>query len=300
VPFAITRVLAGRGFFPPLQRARTIALACRKPADFGLPLARWSVRTLAQQLVEGDVVTEIHYSTVCLILQEADLQPHRQLYWKRSFDPHFEAKAKHVLWYYEKAEQLRKRGELVFCLDEKPGIQLLGRPHPDFPPEPGCPLRREHEYIRRGTGLLLMVNNLTDGTFSGFTPPSKASANLIKALEVHAAAHQRARRLHYIMDNDSTHRSAEIANWLQSRSGQIRFHFTPTGSSWLNQAEIALSVFSRRYLNDRVWESTKEFPGLVRAGIRHYNAQFAHRFDWSFTRDRFREWYRSKTSSTRH
>jgi transposase len=251
-------------------------------------------------LVEGDIVTQIHYSTVCLILQEADLQPHRQLYWKRSFDPNFEAKAKRILWYYERADQLRRRGELVFCLDEKPGIQLLGRPHPDLPAEPGCPLRREHEYIRRGTGLLLMINNVTEGSFTGFTPPSKASANLIRAIDAHARAHRRARKLHYILDNDSTHRSAEVVAWMKTRGDRIRLHYTPTGSSWLNQAEIALSVFSRRYLNGRVWESAEDFPGHVRQSVRHYNASFAHRFDWSFTRDRFREWIRSKTLSTRH
>jgi hypothetical protein len=92
----------------------------------GLPLVNWSVRTLALQLVEDGSVTQIHYSSVCLILQDAECQPHRTLYWKRGHDPEFESKALHVLWYYENIARLAEKGEQFFCIDEKPGIQRLG------------------------------------------------------------------------------------------------------------------------------------------------------------------------------
>jgi hypothetical protein len=293
--------LADRQFFPPIQRAQTVALACRNPGDLGLPLVRWSVRSLATQLIEDEVVTDIHYSSVCLILQGADLKPHRTLYWKRSHDPEFESKAKHVLWYYENADRLIRDGELVFCLDEKPGIQLLGRRLPDIAPEPGRPRRREFEYIRRGTGLLLMIYGLEDGAIVCETPEAKSSENLTRMVTRHSARFPDARRLHYILDNDSTHKSDFTRQWIRSQDGRIRFHFTPTGASWLNQAETALSAFSRRYLRGRTWDRVEDFPLIVRQSARHYNAEFAHRFDWSFTRNRFREWLnRSSTSSTRH
>lgn len=235
-----------------------------------------------------------------LILRMADLQPHRTLYWKRSSDPNFDAKALHVLWYYENAERLYERNEPVFCVDEKPGIQLLGRPKEDLPIRPGCPLRREHEYIRHGTGLLFMIHDLHSGKFRCRTPVSKSSRHFIQVLQQHADSLPRARRIHYILDNDSTHKSKAVQEWLVKMRGRVRLHYTPTGASWLNQAEIALSVFSRRYLHRRVWSGPNEFPQIVRACMKEYNTCWAHPFDWSFTRNRFREWKRSRTNSTRH
>jgi transposase len=266
----------------------------------GLPLATWSVRTLALQLVEDGSVTQIHYSSVCLILQEAECQPHRTLYWKRGHDPEFEPKALHVLWYYENAARLAAKGEQVFCVDEKPGIQLLGRLHPDQPTRPGCPLRREFEYVRHGTGTLLMFLNLPTGKIFTRTPNKKNSQQLTALFDAHLKTIPKANRVHYILDNDPTHVSAHTRNWLASKKGRVRLHYTPKYASWLNQSEIALGNFSRYYLRNRVWRSKNEFPAHVRVSTRHYNRQFAHPFDWSFTRNRFHEWMHSKTCSTGH
>jgi hypothetical protein len=128
--FTTSPVRAGPGRFPPLQRTQVVALACRRPAELGVPLVRWGVRDLAVKLVEDDVFTSIHYSTVRLILEDADLKPHRTLCWKRSHAPDFDEKAVHVLWCYRTAESLRRRKELVFCLDEKSQIHPSAGPSP--------------------------------------------------------------------------------------------------------------------------------------------------------------------------
>lgn len=256
---------------------------------------------MALQLIEDEIVTQIHYSSVCLILQEAECQPHRTLYWKRGYDPEFVSKAVHVLWYYEHAQRLDQENEPVFCFDEKPGIQLLGRPHPDEPARRGCPLRREFEYIRLGVGLLLMLVNVVTGKFFCRAPKGKKSQQFTDMLDEHLATLPKAKRVHYILDNDSTHISAHTRQWLEAKRGRVRFHYTPKYASWLNQAEIALHNFSTYYLRGRVWTTPEEFVPHVRQSVRHYNREFAHPFDWSFTRNRFREWQnRCTTSSTRH
>ncbi|HZH27730.1 MAG TPA: IS630 family transposase [Azospirillaceae bacterium] len=278
-------------------------MACRKPAELGLPLVRWSCRSLAARLVEDEVFTEVHYTTIYLLLAGADLRPHRVLYWKRSHDPLFVEKAVHVLWYYEMAASLRARGEWVFCLDEKTQVQLLGRDLPDLPMRPGCPLRREHEYIRHGTGNLLLVHDVVTGRLFGEAMDLNRGPRLTAALDRHLAllpGPKDAPRVHYVMDNGPTHDSAHTRAWLAARGGRVRFHFTPTGASWLNQGECALSRFSRRYLRDRAWDGPGEFPGHVQASIDHHNQHYASPLDWSFTRNRFREWNRCRTSSTGH
>jgi len=125
------------------------------------------VRDLALQLVTDKVFTTIHYSTVHLIPEGADLKPRRTLYWKRSQDPDFDKRGVHVLWCYQMAECLKSRRELVLCVDEKTQIQMLGRKEPDIPMLPGCPARREHEYVRLGTGILLPVNDIVTGELFG-------------------------------------------------------------------------------------------------------------------------------------
>ena len=287
-----------RAFFPPLLRTRIVALACRKPAELGLPLVRWSVRTLTLQIIHDGIVTEIHYSSVCLILQAADLKPHRTVYWKMGHDPEFVPKAVHVLWYYENARRLAAQGEPVFCLDEKPGIQLLGRPHPDESIRTGHPLKRDFEYVRHGVGLLWMVVNLVTGVFFTRSPERKNSLQLTALLDEHLQTLPAAKRVHYILDNDSTHTSACTRDWLKSKDGRVQFHHTPKYASWLNQAEIGLGNFSKYYLNGRVWKSKDDFPPHVETSTQHYNQTFAHPFDWSFTRNRFHEWRSSKTFST--
>lgn len=276
-----------------------MALACRQPSEVGSPLANWSVRTLALQLVQDKVLTRIHYSSVCLILQGAECQPHRTWYWKSGHDPEFDTKAKHVLWYYENAPRLDAANEPVFCFDEKPGIQLLGRAHPDVPARPGCPLRREFEYVRHGVGLLLTIVNVVTGTFFCRTPKAKKSEQFTDMLDEHLQTLPKARRVHYVLDNDSTHVSAHTRHWLENQHGRVRFHYTPKYASWLNQAEIALHSFNTYYLRRRVWTTPEEFPSHVRQSTQHYNRHLAHPFDWSFTRNRFREWQnRCMTSST--
>ena len=256
---------------------------------------------MAAQVVAGEIATTIHYSSVCLILQDADCQAHRTLYWKRGYDPDFDAKAKHVLWYYENAPRLAAAGEPVYCIDEKPGIQLLGRPHPDEPARPGCPLRREFEYVRLGTGLLILLVNLVTGKLFTRTPQSKKSAQLTSILDEHLKTLPHAKRIHYILDNDPTHTSGHTRDWAHTHRDRVRLHYTPKYASWLDQAEIALGNFSRYYLRGRVWTAKEEFEPHVRKSTAHYNLEFAHPFDWSFTRNRFDEWrQRFRTFSTGH
>jgi hypothetical protein len=287
----IGHVRAAPGRFPPLQRVQTVEKACQSPAESGSPQVRWDVRSLTSELIRDGVFTSIHYSSVFRILQDADLQPHRTLYWKRGFDVDFEQKAIHVLWYYEQARALFDREELLFCFDEKPGIQLLRRLTPDESVRPGCPLRRDFEYKRLGTGLLMFCMNVVTGEIFCRTPRRKISQNLTRVLDSHLKSLPENRCVHYIMDNDPTHASKHTRQWLEAQEGRVKFHFTPKYSSWLNQAEIGLHCFSSRYLNGRNWENRNEFAPHIRRSERHYNRQFANPVDWSFTRNRFREWY---------
>jgi hypothetical protein len=124
-----------------------VAEACRKPSDVGVPVTHWSAGLLTVHLQSLNLDFGVSESTVRRILQDADLQPHRQKMWLTSQDEEFRAKRDEVLHVYYDTPQ----DEHIICVDEMTGVQILERLCPDIPMAPGMPVRREFEYKRRGT-----------------------------------------------------------------------------------------------------------------------------------------------------
>ncbi len=87
---------------------------------------------------------------------------------------------------------------------------------------------------------------------------------------------------------------------MAAQDGRVVVHFTPAHASWVNQAELALSAFSRRYLRDRVSESRAELIAHIERALDEYNRLYAHPFTWSFTRHAMHQWYCHRTSAMVH
>jgi hypothetical protein len=258
------------------------------------------VRALHDEIERRQIAT-LHPSTVHHILTAAALHPHQVRYWRHARAEDFEAKAASVLWYYERVAALAERGELVVCLDEKPNIQALGRPIPDLRLAPGSALRRDWEYVRHGTVTLLVIYNLLTGQLWGRVLARNDAAHFLPSLDAYLAGLPRAvRRVHCILDNGSSHIATVTRDWVAAQAGRIRFHFTPAHASWLNQAELALSAFSRRYLRGRVSESRQELITHIYRALGEYDAFHAHPFQWSFTRPAMHQWYCRRTWATVH
>src|SRR4029078_5259278 len=87
-------------------------------------------------------------ASIWRILHNADLKPHRSVYWLNSHDPDFDAKAAAICRLYVRSPLFCQQGELVLCTYEKTGMQILQRKYPTRLARPGHPEKREHEYIR--------------------------------------------------------------------------------------------------------------------------------------------------------
>ena len=94
-------------------------------------------------------------STIWRMLDDADLKPHRSVYWLNSHDPAFALKARAICDLYVNALRFYQQGRLVICIDEKSGMQILQRKYPTHLAQPGQPEKREQEYIRHGMRVLL-------------------------------------------------------------------------------------------------------------------------------------------------
>ena len=107
-------------------------MATRKPATYHCPATRWSLDDLVAALSQRQAWT-ISRSSIWRLLEEADLKPHRSVYWLNSHDPDFEAKAHSICSLYLNALRFLEQGRLVICSDEKTGMQILERKYPTQP-----------------------------------------------------------------------------------------------------------------------------------------------------------------------
>lgn len=265
-------------------------MACTEPATFGRHLTHWDCRSLAEAVVAEGVVDRIHYTTVARLLRAASLQPHRSRYWKTAtVDEHFAATAARVLWCYERVEWLRARGEVVVCIDEKPNVQALERRRPPQPARPGHVARAEFEYRRHGTVTFLTALDVYEGTMRGRCLDQNDGVHFVAALPQLLRPFRRARRVHLILDNGSSHIAGETRRAL-GRVPQWRVLYTPPHASWLNQAELLLRAFADRYLDHLDVPSRAALIAHLEASWPEYNHHYAHPFQWSWTRRDLRDW----------
>jgi hypothetical protein len=277
--------------FPPLVRVQIERLACCEPAGVGLHLTHWSTRSLAKAAAMTRIVPRIAHSTVSLILQQADLQPHRYRYWKTpTLDDTFVQLASPILWCYEQIDCLAQREELVLCWDEKPNLQALER-HPRQLLRPGQAERLEFEYVRHGTVNFAVGLVVHDGKMLSWCLEKNDSEHLCVALtQLLAKFRRKTRKIHLIWDNGPSHVSDYTRQFLRGYKGWVRVLLTPPHAGWLNQGELLLRAFAARYLQRGSWSSRQQLIDHLQESSHEYDRLFAHPFTWSWTRRDMRRW----------
>ena len=89
--------------------------------------------------------------------------------------------------------------------------------------------------------------------------------------------------IHVVLDNLSTHATPEVQDWL-ANNPRVQFHFTPTGSSWINQIEIWFGIITRQAIRRGTFTSVRALITRIRDYIRHWNAN-PEPFVWTATAD---------------
>jgi hypothetical protein len=174
----------------------------------------------------------------------------------------------------------------LVCFDEA-AKQLLADVRAPLPMRPGCLERRDGEYKRQGTAALFMVCEPLAGRRHVFVRERRARldfAAVIKTLcdELYPAAE----KIVLVLDQLNTHGVASLyaaypppqARRLAER---LEIHHAPKHGSWLNMAEIELSVLARQCLDERMENQARLAKATV-AWERRRNAA-ATRIDWRFT-----------------
>jgi transposase len=267
-----------------LVRCQVVAMACGKPADFNVPCANvWTLDRLYGALVkvlQDWGVATISRASMVRILNHADMKPHKMRMWLHSPDPEFRRKVTEICELYLSPPE----GALVLCVDEKTGMQALGRKHPPKQPKPGRAGRFEYEYIRNGTRKLLAAFNTQTGELDGEVREHRRAADLVEFMENVAKRHPSG-DIHIVWDNLNIHHEGRDERWSkfnQRHGNRFHFHYTPLHASWVNQVELFFGILQRRVLRYGVFNSLDELDLAVLRFIDHWNAHERHPFNWSF------------------
>lgn len=255
-------------------RSRIVALTrCTPPAETGL--SHWSSREMAKYLKRAESISVSH-NFIAQVWRDHDLQPHRQGTFKLSTDPDFEAKVLDVIGLYLDPPV----GAVVLSVDEKTQVQALDRTQPVLPIDFAKTEKRTHDYVRHGTTNLFAALDTITGEVIGECYPRRRIQEFLKFMDAVVARYPD-REIHVVLDNLSTHSGNDVDTWL-TKHPEVTFHFTPTGSSWLNQVEIWFNIITRQSIRRGTFTSLRVLIKTIESYIENWN-RGAKPFVWTAT-----------------
>lgn len=173
----------------------------------------------------------------------------------------------------------------VVCMDET-SLQLLADARPPIGLQPGRPAREDYEYVRGGVANLFLAVEPLRGWRATAVTDRRTRQDWARFLRDVAAHYPEAERIIVVLDNLNTHGPASFYETFppaeaHALSRRFEFHHTPPHGSWLNIAEIELSVLGRQCLDRRIAERDT-LAREVTAWTAARNAAAAT-VDWQFT-----------------
>ncbi len=232
----------------------------RKVLDGAPPngFARWSGPLIARVL--GDV--DVQYVWRSLRKQKIDLSGRKS--WCESNDPDFATKAADVVGLY----MAPPSNAIVLCVDEKPSIQALERAQGYLKLPNGRALTgQSHDYKRHGTTTLFAAFEVATGKVTAAHKQRRRRIEFLEFMDDVVASFPD-KELHVVLDNLNTHKKNE--DWLD-KYPNVKFHFTPTKASWLNQIEIWFSILQGKSLTGASFKSVDQLVEHIDAFIESYN-----------------------------
>ena len=192
------------------------------------------------------------------------------------------AKMEDVLAVYERPYDPKHP---VVCIDECKK-ELRSTPRGELPIEAGQARREDYEYVREGAANLFLAVEPLAGRRMISVTERRASVDFAHFLRrVSDEFCRDAERITIVLDNLNTHKpwslySAFPAEEAYRLMNRFEFHYTPEHGSWLNMAEIEISVMQRQCLNRRLDRASLERE--VSAWEMSRNAMEG-KIDWQFT-----------------
>lgn len=216
----------------------------------------------------------------------------------------------HLCELHSEVETLATAGQHVMSVDEKPGMQALERENETIPMAAGKGEKREFNYIRRGTQVLIGNLDLATGkmvspTIADTRTEKDFVDHITKTVDLYPEDSWT-----FLMDQLNTHKSASLVEYvaksigdrqelgikgkngilksmdsrmayLSAPSHRIRFEYTPKHCSWLNPIEVWFSILSSKVLRRGNFSSIADLKQKILNFIDYFNEKLAHPFSWA-------------------
>ena len=159
----------------------------------------------------------------------------------------------HILDIYEQPYDPRRP---VVCFDERP-CQLLGDVLMPIPMKPGHAERQDYQYTRNGTAVVLMAVEPLAGYRMVKVTEQKTKQDYAAYMKELAAQYPAADKIVLVQDNLNTHSPSSFYEVFAAPEAfalaqRFEMAYTPKKASWLNMAEVELSVISKQCLDRRI------------------------------------------------
>jgi transposase len=248
-------------------KAWIVSIACQKPCELGYAAELWTLAALHKHIQNH--AEEAGYPRLKTVtkpwlqkyLKKMDMKPFKIKYYLERKDPEFENRMHDVLMVYKQVQMqfdengssiVPEDGNMIHTIsyDEKPGIQAVANKYPDYnPTEENGFVRRDYEYVRKGTLSLLAGIDLLTGEAIPLVRDSHKSSDFIDFLKILDEKYPEGDTIRLILDNHSAHTSKETRMFLATLPAErFVFVFTPTHSSWLNLVESFFSKMTKQML----------------------------------------------------
>lgn len=264
------------------QEAQIIAMMCTERPE---GQERWVIRTIQERIIQLEIVEHVSHETVRTVLRKNQLKPWQSKQWcvGPTGDANYVYCMEDVLdQYVQPYNPKRPR----VCIDEG-SVQFLSEKREAIEMKPGKIRKYDYEYEREGyCSIFLACEPLAGKTVTQVKEQRTAGdfAHFLK--HVVDDIYPDAEKIVVIMDNLNTHTAASFYKVFPPEEAmrlwkRLEFHYTPVHGSWLNMAEIELSVVGRQVLKERMKDIS-----LVKERVEAWQARRdSHpvRFNWRFT-----------------
>ena len=273
-------------------KSQVVAMVCSDPPS---GFDRWTLDLLKQKVEEKSIVDKISRDSIRLILREHDLKPWQYQMWcVAKLDDEYIKRMEDILNIYEKPYNGK---EPVICVDEKP-VTLRGNKRESIPFSKGEPTRQDYEYTKNGVVNVYCAVEPLAGKYYNEVTEKKKKKDFAGFLKKIYDQYKYCSKIHLVMDNYGTHfKTCLVEAFGRKESEKIwnkfQVYYTPTHASWLNQAEIAIGMYSRQCLGKTRIDNIKELTKKTKAWNRIANEK-SITIQWKFTTNKAREKFEYK------
>lgn len=275
--------------FDDRERSRIVAMVCTNPPNGAY---RWTLDLIVEEAKKRKLIdSTISREQVRIILQEHDLKPWQEKMWCiGDLNEEYIRKMEEVLDVYARPYDEKQP---VVCMDEKP-VPLIGDTRDRILPyNDGEVLKKDYEYKRNGSVNVFCAVEPKAGKYINTITERRCGSDFAKFIKSLSSKYSDADKIVLVMDNLATHKEKHLIDYYGEEAGKklwsrFEVHYTPKHGSWLNQAEIAIGMYSRQCLGDGRIGTLQNLKIQTKAWNKRANEKRIKIY-WRFTKSKARK-----------